>query len=205
MTTTSRRWFLPQSPDVLRMLCDQADVTVSGIAAFVAWAGGDAASGQAVRDAEHRADVEKRQLIEAVREAFTTPLDAEDLYELSRGLDEVMNGAKDTVREADAMSLAPDDAVAHMSKAIADGVTHLRAAFGNLGHDGAAATFEADAAVKAQRRLERLYRVAMSERMQETELRTVIGYLELYRRLTSISDEIKAVADRVGYAVVKEA
>jgi len=205
MSRTTRRWFLPQSPDVLGMLCDQADVTCAGIDAFVSWAEGDATAADAVRDAEHKADVEKRRLVDAVREAFTTPLDPEDLFELSSGLDEVMNGAKNTVREADAMSLPPDEALAHMAKAAAEGVRELRTAFGQLGHDAHAANTAAEAAVKSQRRLERLYRVAMSDRMQDTELRTVIGYLELYRRLTSISEEIIAVADRVGYAIVKEA
>lgn len=158
-----------------------------------------------MREAEHRADVEKRTLIAAVREAFMTPLDPEDLFELSRELDEVMNGAKNTVREADAMSLAPDEAVAHMAKAVAEGVRHLRVALGHLTHDGNTATSEADHAIKAQRRLERLYRVAMSERMGGGELRDVIGYLELYRRLSSISDSIIRVADRIQYAIVKEA
>jgi uncharacterized protein Yka (UPF0111/DUF47 family) len=205
MSPTSRRWFLPHSPDVLGMLAQQADVTVEGIDAFVAWAGGDDAAADAVREAEHRADVEKRNLIAAVREAFMTPLDPEDLFELSRELDEVMNGAKNTVREADAMSLPPDEAVAHMAKAVAEGVHHLRVAFDHLTHNSDTATTEADRAIKAQRRLERLYRVAMSERIGDTELRDVIGYLELYRRLTSISDSIIRVADRIQYAIVKEA
>jgi uncharacterized protein Yka (UPF0111/DUF47 family) len=187
------------------MLAQQADVTVEGVDAFVAWAEGDDAAADAVRKAEHRADTEKRALIAAVREAFMTPLDPEDLFELSRELDEVMNGAKNTVREADAMSLPPDEAVAHMAKAVAEGVHHLRVAFGHLTHDGNTATTEADRAIKAQRRLERLYRVAMSERVGGGELRDVIGYLELYRRLSSISDSIIRVADRIQYAIVKEA
>ena len=52
------------------------------------------------RDAEHEADTRKAELIATLREAFTTPLQPEDIFELSRGLDEVMNGAKDTVRES---------------------------------------------------------------------------------------------------------
>jgi uncharacterized protein Yka (UPF0111/DUF47 family) len=205
MSAKSRRWFLPHSPDVLGMLSQQADVTVDGIDAFAAWAEGDHASGNKVREAEHRADLEKGTLIAAVREAFMTPLDPEDLFELSRELDEVMNAAKNTVREADAMSLTPDEAVSHMAKAVAEGVHHLRTAIGHLSHDGDTATTEAHHAIKAQRRLERLYRVAMSERVGAGELRDVIGYLELYRRLSSISDSIIRVADRIEYAIVKEA
>jgi len=204
MSPTTRRWFLPQSPDVLGMLRAQIEVTVRGIEAFESWARGETDAG-VVRDAEHEADAEKRQLLLAIREAFTTPLDPEDLFELSRGLDEVMNGAKNTVREAEAMTLTPDKAMVHMAAAIGEGVRHLQAAFDALGGDETAATTAAEAAVKTQRRLERIYRVAMSERVADEDLRTVIGYQELYRRLMAISEALLLVADRVQYAIVKEA
>ena len=58
-----------------------------------------------MRDAEHRADQCKYQLVAAVREAFTTPMEPEDLFEVSRDLDEVLNGAKNTVREAQAIDV----------------------------------------------------------------------------------------------------
>ena len=41
------------------------------------------------------------------REAFMTPLEPEDLFELSRGLDEVLNAAKNAVREAEVMGTPP--------------------------------------------------------------------------------------------------
>ena len=39
--------------------------------------------------------------------AFTTPVDAEDLYVMSERLDAVLNGAKDTVRESEVMAIPP--------------------------------------------------------------------------------------------------
>lgn len=202
-----RRWFLPETPDVIGMLVEQARVTIDGMNAFTAWAAGDAASGRAVRDAEHTADARKRELADAVREAFTTPRDPEDLFELSRGLDEVLNGAKNTVREAEALELAPDPAMAAMAQCLADGVLALHRAFGSLGEERDAAAGEAAAAaVKAQRNLERAYRTAMSDLLKKSDdLREVVGRQELYRRLSDISERILAVADRVGYAMAKEA
>jgi hypothetical protein len=35
------RWFLPDTPDVLGLLRRQVAVTIEGMDAFVAWAGGD--------------------------------------------------------------------------------------------------------------------------------------------------------------------
>lgn len=49
-----RRWLLPEAPDVLRMLRDQADVTVERLDALVEWAAGDSAAGDRVRACEGR-------------------------------------------------------------------------------------------------------------------------------------------------------
>ena len=57
---TRKRWFLPETPDVLGMLRRQMAVTIDGADAFARWVGGDAAAAQAVRDAEHRGDLAKR-------------------------------------------------------------------------------------------------------------------------------------------------
>jgi hypothetical protein len=57
---TPKRWFLPETPDVLAMLRRQMAITIDGVDAFTRWAGGDAAAAQGVRDAEHQGDVAKR-------------------------------------------------------------------------------------------------------------------------------------------------
>lgn len=198
------RWFLPESEDVLALLGAQCDVTVRGMDAFAGWGGGDAALGDVVRAIEHEADARKRELVSAVRESFTTPLEPEDLMELSRSLDDVMNGAKNAVREAEALAMAPNRPMAEMCAELAEGVRHLSAAFALLGHDAPAADAEAATAIKAQRNLERTYRAAMSKLIEKGDLREVVGRQELYRRLANISDAVVTVADRVMYANVKE-
>jgi uncharacterized protein len=37
----TKRWFLPETPDLLGMLERQLSVTVQGLDAFAAWAAGD--------------------------------------------------------------------------------------------------------------------------------------------------------------------
>ncbi len=199
-----RRWFLPDSPDVLGMLDRQAAVTADGMTAFARWAAGEQDCGREVRDLEHVADDRKSELAGAVRAAFTTPLQPEDLFDLSRGLDEVLNRAKDTVREAEALGLAPDEAMAEMAALLAEGVRDLRVAFGFLDEDDGDAGEAAAAAIKTQRRLERAYRAAMPALLESDDLREVVGRQELYRRLSDMSDRVLAVADRVNYATVKE-
>jgi uncharacterized protein Yka (UPF0111/DUF47 family) len=199
-----RRWFLPDTPDVLGMLREQMAVTMEGMDALVAWAGGDDAASETLRDCEHRADEHKRTLRSALTAAFTTPLEPEDIFELSKGLDTVLNGAKDAVREAEVMALPPDAATGEMAELLAEGIGDLSTAFDGLSSDGAAATQAADAAVKSQRKLERVYRRAMSELLEIDDVRTVTARRELYRRFARLSDGVVEVAERVWYSVVKE-
>ena len=201
---TSRRWFLPETPDVLRMLREQTAITVDGMDALVAWAGGDAAAADRVRSCEHRADASKRELRQALTVALTTPLEPEDLFELSKGIDDVMNAAKDTVREAEVMAVAADRAMAEMAEKLAEGTRRLEDAFAALPATGPAATDAADAAVKSQRKLERTYRAAMSSLIDVDDLREQSARRELYRRLSRTSDALVAVAERVWYSVLKE-
>lgn len=74
MSRKGSRWFLPEIPDVIGMLQEQAAITVNGMEAFTAWAGGDSARAADVRAAEHDCDEVRRKLVDAVSEAFTTPL-----------------------------------------------------------------------------------------------------------------------------------
>jgi uncharacterized protein Yka (UPF0111/DUF47 family) len=201
---------------VIGMLQTQAEITVRGMDAFARWAGGDIARADDVRAAEHECDQVRRTLVGAVSEAFTTPLQPEDLFQLSRDLDKVINGAKNTVREAEAMGSPPDQATADMAVLLAEGVRHIQTAFTALGarHGkasraagaaaAASATEAADASVKSQRKLERIYRAAAGDLLAVTDISVVVARREFYRRISAISDDIVAVADRIWYSEVKE-
>jgi uncharacterized protein len=200
-----RRWFLPASPDVLGMLADQTAITVEGMDALAAWAAGDLSAGERLRECEHRADERKRELRSALTVAFTTPLEPEDLFELSRGVDRVLNRAKNAVREADVMETAPDGAIAEMASELAVGTRELADAISGLGHGSIDATTEAaNRASRSQSRLEKVYRQAMSALIASDDLREVAAKRELYRRLARASEDLRDVAERVWYSVLKQ-
>lgn len=202
------RWFLPETPDVIGMLQQQASITLKGMDAFTAWACGDSARADDVRAAEHDCDKLRRNLVDAVSVAFTTPLQPEDLFQLSRDLDKVINGAKNTVRESEAMAVPPDQATADMAILLAEGTRHLETAFRHMGERHSKitppATEEADSAVKSQRNLERIYRRAAGDLLSVTDISVVTARREFYRRILAISDDIVAVADRIWYTQMKE-
>ena len=199
-----RHWLLPEMPDVLRLLRQQAAETVSGMEDFAAWSAGDTSRAEAVRAAEHRADGTRKQLQVALKSAFSTPMDAEDIYELSERLDAVLNGAKNAVREAELMGMPPDAALAAMASELAGGAAHVQAAFTALPRDGDLATREADAAIKCERAVEHAYRAAMSKLLEVEDVRAVIAWREMYRRYARVGDALVRVAERVWYATVKE-
>jgi uncharacterized protein Yka (UPF0111/DUF47 family) len=200
----SKHWFLPKNPDLLGLLCEQAAITVDGMCALEVWAAGEPTAGDDVRAFEHVADNKKRQLWRELRDAFSPPIDAEDLYSLSSDLDEVLNASKNLVREFEVMELAPDTATHEMVLLLAKATQSLADAFARLGKQEGDATECADAAIKSARGVEHVYRSAMSTLLEVDDLREVMGRREAYRRLARIADHIHAVADRVWYAVMKE-
>jgi uncharacterized protein Yka (UPF0111/DUF47 family) len=200
-----KRWFLPDTPDVLGMLRAQLEVTLRGMDALVAWAHGDPSAADAVRVIEHEADERKRALQLALVEAFVTPYDAEDLYTLGRGIDWILNLSKDAVRESEVMDCPPDAPVAEMATLLREGVGQLdRAIAGLQGRGNDHATGAADAAIKAERRIEHVYRKAMADLIESPDLRDVMARRELYRRFSRIGETLSEVAERVWYAVIKE-
>jgi uncharacterized protein len=202
-----KRWFLPSMPDLLGLLQAQAAVTERGIDRFVVWSHGGAeavAAGEDVRRLEHEADDARRQVQTALRAAFSTPLDPEDIYELSERMDVVINDAKNIVREAELMDMAPDEHMAAMAECLAAAQRELGIGIAALGHDDDAATAASDAAVKSCRHTERAYRSAMSELLTIDDVREVTARRELYRRFSRAADAVEAVAERIWYVVVKQ-
>ncbi|MGZ4604322.1 MAG: DUF47 domain-containing protein [Kineosporiaceae bacterium] len=200
----TRHWFLPDTPDVLATLRRQADITVAGLSAFAAWAHGDTEAEHVVRSNEHAADGVRRELARQLRAAFSTPVPQEDVFALSELLDAVLNRAKDVVREAELLDLRPDTSVATMADAAADGVRYLAQGLAGLTAPDETATAAADAAIAAERRMEKTYRAAMRDVLADPDVRGVVARREIYRRVLEVGERVEAVADRIWYAVVKE-
>lgn len=200
-----RHWFLPRSADVLGMLSEQAAITVKGMEALAAWAEGEDVAANRLRQLEHEADKQKRELREALTEAFSTPLEPEDIFELSTGLDEILNSAKNIVGEAEAMHTAPNTATGEMAMQLLEGTKRLAQALTIFAHgDREGATAEADRAVRDQRNLQHSYRRAMSALVDVEDMREIAARRELYRRLARTGDDLVRVAERVWYSVLKE-
>lgn len=201
---TRHRWFLPDTPDVLGMLCDQMTITIEGVDGFSRWAAGDISAAEAVSSAKRRGDVAKRNLLIMIRDAFLTPIEPEDLFTLSRGVDRVLDLVTEVVKESEAMTTPPDECIAAMADLLGRSLRHLDHALSKLGSDGDIATASADAAIAAQQELEVAYYGGMAKLLGVDDRTERIAHRELYRRCSRIGDAVVDVAERVVYAVVKE-
>jgi uncharacterized protein len=198
------RWFLPETPDLLGQLRAQLAITQEGLNAFASWAAGDEAAGETLSGIEHRADAAKRELLNALREAFITPLEPEDLFALSRGIDWILDHARDLVSEAKAMKYRPDRRLAEMAELLREAVGHIAEAIDKLGVDSAGASAAADEAIRTERRMEHAYYEGMGELLEVEERQERISSRELYRGCARIGDHVIDVAERIVYSGVKE-
>jgi uncharacterized protein len=199
-----RGWFLPATPDVLGLLRHQVAVTIEGVDGFAAWAAGDARAARTVRDTEREGEAAKRELLSALRAAFVTPLEPEDVFALSRGVDRILNYARDLVNESEAMACPPDAGIAEMAKLLSVAVRQIDDAIARLDSAGDEATASADAAITAERQLERAYYKGMVALLDVADRTERIARRELYRRCSRIGETVVDVAERVVYAVVKQ-
>ena len=198
-----RRWFLPETPDVLGLLRHQLEVTIESVDAFAAWANGDAGAAEAVRAAGPAGDTAKRELLSALRAAFVTPLEPEDVFALSRGVDRIQRYTRDLLNESEAMDCQPDAGIAEMAKLLARSLRHIDDAISSLGSDADEAPASADAAIAVERQLEHVNYEGMAALLQVGDRHERIARRELYRSCSRLGETVVDVAERVVYAVMK--
>jgi uncharacterized protein Yka (UPF0111/DUF47 family) len=201
---TRRRWFLPETPDVLGHLRRQVAVTIEGLDAFESWAAGDVTAAEAVRDAEHRGDAAKRELLTMVRAAFVTPIEPEDAFALSRSIDRLLTYARDLVNESEAMACRPDERIAAMGARLGSALRQIDTAIAHLGSDADRATEAADAAIREERALEHAYYEGMALLLDVRDRNERIARRELYRSCSRLGETVVDIAERVVYAVMKQ-
>jgi hypothetical protein len=90
-----------------------------------------------------------------------------------------------------------------MAGHLAEAMRRIDSAIAQLGSDGETAIQAADAAIEAERALERAYYRGTAALLEESDMRERISRRELYRRCSRIGERVIDVAERVIYAVMK--
>lgn len=153
----------PRMPDFYGLINDQCDLAVETMAEFVSFmSSGDWDKAFRVRELEKQGDELKARNIYVLNRAFSTPMDREDLYRAIVTVDHVMNYAKTTVREMEVLNVQPDSYSLKMAELLHGGAVALQQGFQKLSTDPASAEEDADAARKAERSTEKVYRKALA-------------------------------------------
>ncbi|MBO3704913.1 MAG: DUF47 family protein [Candidatus Accumulibacter sp.] len=164
---------------------------------------GDVLISQRVRADEHEADRVKASNLGVLSEAFSTPIDREDIHAAIMTLDDIVNYCKSTVVEMDVLGLQPDKHSLEMAMHLREGTEALARGFGRLGSDPAAAGGDAAAARKAERTVEKAYRRAIVELFQGDDYLHMFKRRETYRHLSNAADRVSDAAAALDNIVVK--
>ncbi|MCX8087599.1 MAG: DUF47 family protein [Rhodocyclaceae bacterium] len=196
--------FFPKTADFFALLEEQScqvEHTVNLLVRYMET--GDPEIGEQIREDEHAADRVKVRNLHTLNEAFSTPIDREDIYRAITTLDEVVNACKDAVSEMNALELKPDAVTLEMARLLHDGVVALSAGYGRLSDRPADAADHADAARKAERKVEKLYRRALAQLFQGDDYIHMFKRREIYRHLTHAAERMAACANTLHDIVVK--
>jgi len=194
----------PKMPDFFGLLTEQCGY-VAGTAGLLVefMESGDPAVGARIRADEHEADKIKIRNLHTLNESFSTPIDREDIHRAIIDLDEVVNYCKTTVSEMDVLGLTPDKHCVEMAMHLKIGADALATGYACLAKTPATAAAHADAARKAERKVEKVYRRAIAELFRGEDYINMFKRREIYRHLSNAADRMANCANTLHDIVVK--
>jgi uncharacterized protein Yka (UPF0111/DUF47 family) len=191
--------------DFYALLREQSQTTLSGMLALQSYlTTGSLENKQKVRDFESAADEQKLSLEKKLNDSFVTPFDREDIYDIAVFLDEIINAAKNTVREMDAMQVHPSDpAFIEMAEILVEGTRCINSSFHQLNRNHKEAYEFARLARKSENRLSKTYRMAMSELFAQEDVKLIFKTTEIYRSLLNAAVSINVLGEKLLHVIVK--
>lgn len=188
------------------MLHEQALETKAGMAALVDFMKDSSAeNGERVDKAEERADELRRILIDELNRTFITPFDREDIFALSRVMDDVIDYGKSTVEEMILLNIAPNPQIQEIVDILYEGTAHLASAMEHMEKHPGVCPEHIIMAKKAENKIERRYRQALAALFQTNDVILILKTREVYRHLSNAADRIAEAADRISDVLVKHA
>jgi len=194
----------PKVPDFYLMLTEQNIQVAHTVDLLVKYMeSGDASIAEALKADVHAADKIKVRNIHELNDAFSTPIDREDIYRAIMALDDIVMYCKTTVHEMDVLSVTPDSFMRDIAHHLKKGVDALAKGFAKLGKTPASAAQDADAARKAERHAEKQYRIALSALFSGDDYVNMFKRREIYRHLTNAAEHMAQCANTLHDIVVK--
>ncbi|MBN1318842.1 MAG: DUF47 family protein [Anaerolineales bacterium] len=203
-----KEFFSPRKEKFLQSLVDQAEITLRGMDALESYMKNRSAKHATnVRQAEKDADEIRRILIDNLNRTFVTPFDREDIFALSRAIDDVIDYAYSTVEEMEVLDVEPNDYLRRIVSLLQDAAEEIHLAILRLEENPGVASEHASRAKALENRVERVYREAIADLFSGPEdvqhVMSMLKLRELYRHLSNCADRGDEAANVIHDIVVK--
>lgn len=194
--------------DFLKLLAEQAEKTEQGLEALESYASDPAPEkARQVVEIEKEADELRRILIDELNRTFVTPIDREDIFKLSRAVDDVLDYAYSTVDEMTLLEVEPNPYLRKMASVLREAAEELALAIRHLRDRPTLASEHAVKAKALENQAESLYREALADLFKHVSGFEDIVYIlkmrEVYRHLSNAADRGDEAANVIGDIVVK--
>jgi len=203
-----RKLFKKRKNIFLRMIHDQALLTMEGLEALKTYFDTqDPEAAKLLTNKEKEADEVRRILIDELNRTFVTPIDREDIFALSRTIDDVLDYAYTTVSEMVLFKVQVTPFMKRMSSLLRDAAYELLMAVDRLADHPNVAGDHAQRAKSLENRVEDVYREALAELFQDVNdierVITILKLREVYRHLSNAADRGDEAANVIADIVVK--
>mgnify|MGYP000966338077 FL=1 len=203
------RFFKKREEIFNKLIQEQAAVTFEGLKLLVKYLetqSPEIADQLSLKEKE--ADETRRILIDELNRSFVTPFDREDIFSLSRSIDDVIDYADSTVSEMSILNVSPTSYMTRMASLLKDAAFEIHQAVLRLEKNPAVATEHAQRAKALENRVEGVYREAIADLFRGPEdVHHVVEMLklrEVYRHLSNAADRGDEAANIIADIVVKK-
>jgi len=156
---------------------------------------------------EKEADEVRRILIEELNRTFVTPIDREDIFALSRAIDDMVDYADSTIHEMEVLKVNPTEHMRRIVSLLRDAASEIFLATQRLKDHPGVSMEHAQRAKALENRVETVYREALAELFSGPEdVSHVVKMLkkrEVYRHLSNAADRGDEAANLISDIVVK--
>ncbi len=200
--------FRSRDSDFLKLLAAQAAKTREGLEALEAYMkDGDDAHAKRLEQIEKEADELRRILIDELNRTFVTPIDREDLFALSRTIDDVLDYAYTTQDEMVTLGVQPNVYLQRLVSLLREAAEELYLGVVQLKDHPNVALDHAARAKALENRVESVYRSAIADLFKEpktvADIVAILKVRETYRHLSNAADRGDEAANIIGDIVVK--
>ncbi len=154
-------------------------------------------------DIEHRGDDARARLIEQLSRALVTPIDREDLFRLSRSVDDVLDNLRDFAREVDLYDVEDRHFAKPLVKALIEGIETLAVAVEALAGTPDEVTGAALVVRKHAGSVRRLYQETLAVLFASDIDAEALKTMELLQRLDMVGLSLGEAADALADGAIK--